>query len=336
MFNVLLGTIRRFSSVWLLCTAVAHGATPQEILDGAKRERELVLYASLTLEEANVLLPKFEAKYPFLKVQFARAGSERLLTRVLTEARAKKSFADVVQTVEFSMHTLKSKGVLGRYNPAEGGVYPKEFKEDDFWTTFYYHPYVVAYNRNLLRPPNVPKTYQDLLNPAWKNKMMMEGTKVDWFGGMLQIMGREKGLQFMRDLAKQDIVQRTGHSLIAQLIAAGEAVFDINIPVASVNRLRDAGAPIDWVAPGPVPAIMIGVGITTQPLHPNAARLYVDFVLSKEGQAIMRGFHRLSARTDLVQEQAALMKDLRIVPVNPNLADQIDEYTKLLREIFAK
>ncbi|MGH7874399.1 MAG: ABC transporter substrate-binding protein [Candidatus Binatia bacterium] len=165
--------------LWLcvLCAVTATGATPQEIIDGAKRERELVLYASLTLEEANVLLPRFEAKYPFLKVQFARAGSERLLTRVLTEARAKKRFADVVQTVEFSMHTLKAKGVLGHYAPLEGAVYPKEFKEDDFWISFYYHPYVVAYNKNLLRPVNAPRTYQDLLQPAWKSKMMMEGTK---------------------------------------------------------------------------------------------------------------------------------------------------------------
>ena len=330
------GGIPCFAWMGFLCATVANGASPQELIEGAKRERELVLYASLTLEEANVILPKFEAKYPFLKVQFARAGSERLLTRVLTEARAKKSFADVVQTVEFSMHTLKTKGVLGRYNPTEGGVYPKEFKEDDFWTTFYYHPYVVAYNKNLLRQANVPKTYADLLSPSWKNKIMMEGTKVDWFAGMLQIMGRENGLGFMRELAKQEILQRTGHSLIAQLVAAGEAVFDINIPVAAVNRLRDAGAPIDWIAPGPVPAIMIGVGVTAQPLHPNAARLYVDYVLSKEGQAIMRGFHRLSARTEIAQEQAALMKDLRIVPVNPNLADQIDEYAKLLRETFSK
>lgn len=140
--------------------------------------------------------------------------------------------------------------------------------------------------------------------------------------------------QYMRELAKQEILQRTGHSLIAQLVAAGEAVFDVNIPVASVNRLRDAGAPIDWFAPGFVPAIMVGVGVTAQPLHPNAARLYVDYVLSKEGQAIMRNFHRLSARTDLALEQSSIAKDLRIVPVDPKLADQIDEYARLLRETF--
>ncbi|MGH7874398.1 MAG: hypothetical protein ACREQO_19570 [Candidatus Binatia bacterium] len=114
----------------------------------------------------------------------------------------------------------------------------------------------------------------------------------------------------MRGLAKQEVLQRTGHSLIAQLVAAGEAVFDINIPVASVNRLRDAGAPIDWIAPGTVPAIMIGVGVTAQPLHPNAARLYVDFVLSKEGQAIMRfspavGAHRFGSRAGSADERLA-------------------------------
>ncbi|MET0501845.1 MAG: extracellular solute-binding protein [Candidatus Binatia bacterium] len=319
-----------------LIVNAAHGTTQQELIDGAKKERELVLYASLTLEEANVILPRFEAKYPFLKVQFARTGSEKLLTRVLAEARANKSFADVIQTVEFSMHALKSKGVLGRYSPLEGSLYPKEFKQDDYWTTFYYHPYVVAYNTKLVRQPSLPKNYQDLLNPIWKNKMMLEGTKVDWFAGMLQIMGKEPGLKFMRELARQEIVLRTGHSLIAQLVAAGEAFFDINIPAASVNRLREAGAPIDWIAPGPVPAILIGVGIAAQPLHPNAARLYVDFVLSEEGQNIMRGFHRLSARRDLAQAQAAATTTLQIVPVDPSLADQIDDYAKLLREIFSR
>lgn len=122
-----------------------------------------------------------------------------------------------------------------------------------------------------------------------------------------------------------------------ELVLYASLTIEEDIPVASVNRLRDAGAPIDWVALGPVPAIMVGAGITAQqPLHSNAARLYIDFILSKEGQAIMRGFHRLSARTDLAHEQAALQKDLRIVPVNPSLADHIEEYTKLLRETFSK
>ncbi|MGH7827948.1 MAG: ABC transporter substrate-binding protein [Candidatus Binatia bacterium] len=311
-------------------------ANPQELIEGAKKEGELVLYASMNLEEANIIINKFAEKYPFLKVNLNRTGSEKLLSKVLTEARAKKNFADVIQTVEFSMHTLTKRKILGRYLPAGNSLYPNEFKEEGYWTTAYYNPYVVAYNTKLVPQERLPKTYEDLLNPVWKGKMMMEGTKVDWFAGMLQIMGRERGLKFMRELAKQQLMLRTGHNLIAQLVAAGEAHFDINIPASSIDRMKETGAPIDWTALGPAPAIMVGIGIAAQPPHPNAARLYVDFVLSKEGQRLMRGFTRLVARSDFAQEQAAATKGMKIVPVNPDLADRIDEYTKLLRDTFSK
>lgn len=290
----------------------------------------------MNLDEANATIAKFEARYPFLKVKLARTGSEKLLARVMTESRAGKNFADVVQTVEFSMHTFRSNGVLGRYVPVENNLYPKEFKEEGSWTTVYYNPYVVAYNTRLVSRESLPKTYDGLLDPRWRGNMMMEGTKVDWFAGLLQIMGKEKGLAFMRELAKQQLMLRTGHNLLAQLVAAGEAGLDINIPASSVDRLKETGAPIDWTAVGPAPAIMVGAGVTRNPPHPNAARLYVDFVLSKEGQSIMRGFGRLVARADMAQEQAAASRGMKVVPVDPNLADRMDEYAKLLREIFSR
>jgi iron(III) transport system substrate-binding protein len=107
----------------------------------------------------------------------------------------------------------------------------------------------------------LPKSYEDLLDPKWKDKLMIESTKADWFAGMLQIMGQERGLQFMRALAKQQPSPREGHELLAQLVAAGEGFFDVNIPAASVERVKERGAPIDWTALGPVPAIMVGAGI---------------------------------------------------------------------------
>lgn len=312
------------------------GASPGDLIEGAKKERELILYASMNLEEANETIRRFEEKYPFIMVKLARTGSEKLLTRVLTEARAKKSFADVIQTVEFSMHTLRNSGVLGRYLSSENRFFPKEFKEEGYWTTVYYNPYVVGYNTRLVARENLPKIYEDLLNPAWKGKMMMEGTKVDWFAGMLEIMGREKGLKFMRELSGQEIMLRTGHNLIAQLVAAGEALMDINIPAASVDRLKKTGAPIDWIPLEPAPAVMVGAGVTSQPAHPNAARLYIDFVLSREGQNLIRSFGALVARSDLSESQSGVSKGTRSVPVNPNLAEKMNEYAKLLREIFSQ
>lgn len=314
-------------------TAVS-AATNDSLIDGAKREADLVYYASMNLSEANAVISAFEKRYPFVKVKLHRTGSEKLLTRVLTEARAKKNFADVIQTVEFSMHIFNRSGILARYLPQANALYPKEFKEEGFWTTVYYNAYVTAYNTRLVAPRALPKSYEDLLDPKWKDKLMMEGTKADWFAGMLQIMGQERGLNYMRALAKQQPSPREGHELLAQLVAAGEGVFDVNIPAASVERMKERGAPIDWTALGPVPAVMVGIGISDQAAHPNAAKLFLEFVLSREGQKLMQTPGRLVARSDLDNEQAAMLKQLKVVPVNPALAEKLNEYAKQLRSIF--
>ena len=309
-------------------------ASQDGLLEAARREGELVYYASMNVAEANAVIGAFEKRYPFIKVKLNRIGSEKLLTRVLTEARAKKIFADVIQTVEFSMHIFSRSGILARYTPQANSIYPKEFKEEGFWTTVYYNAYVTAYNTRLVASRALPKSYDDLLDPKWKGALMMEGTKADWFAGMLQILGQERGLKYMRALAKQQPSPREGHELLAQLIVAGEGLFDINIPAASVERMKERGAPIEWTALGEVPAIMVGIGLSAQAPHPNAAKVFSDFVLSREGQKLMQTPGRLIARGDLANEQAAMLRGLKIVPVDPALAEKLDEYAKQLRSIF--
>jgi len=324
-----------FLLLWLASAATsALTATNDALIDAAKREGELVYYASMNLAEANAIIGEFEKRYPFIKVKLHRTGSEKLLTRVLTEFRAKKIFADIIQTVEFSMHIFNRSGVLARYLPLSNALYGKDFKQEGFWTTVYYNAYVSAYNTRLVTRAQVAKTYDDLLDSKWKGKLLMEGTKADWFAGMLQILGAERGMKFMRELAKQQPSPREGHELLAQLVVAGEGVYDINIPVSSVERMKERGAPIDWIALGPVPAIMVGAGIATGAPHPNAAKLFLEFVLSRDGQRLMQTPGRHIARGDLVKEAATMLKDLRIVPVNPALAEKLDEYAKQMRGIF--
>ena len=331
------------SRLLLFCALVIFDSTPSSLaasrellIEGAKKEAELILYASMNLEEAKTMISRFEQKYPFVKVKLNRTDSEKLLTKILVEARAKKSFADAIQTLGFAMHMLKKSQQLGHYLSSENGYYSKEFKEEGYWTTVYTNPYVVAYNSRLVGKENLPRKYEDLLQPMWQGKMMMEATKVDWFGGVLQLMGREKGLKYMRELAKQNIMNRIGHDLIAQLVAAGEASLDIDIPAPSVDRVRKRGAPIDWVAFPPAPASLIGIGISSQPIHPNAARLYVYFFLSLEGQKTLADLGRYLARLEFMQEQMAKAKGLQMIPVNPELGENITEYSKLMREIFGQ
>jgi iron(III) transport system substrate-binding protein len=184
-------------------------------------------------------------------------------------------------------------------------------------------------------PPRLlPKTYDDLLDAKWKGKIMMEGTKAEWFAGLLQIMGQERGLKYMRDLARQQPSPREGHELLAQLVAAGEGVMDINIPAASAERMKERGAPIDWIALGPAPAVMVGIGLSAQTAHPNAAKLFLDFVLSREGQKLAQTPGRFVARADLAAEASGATREIKMVPVNPALAEKLDEYAKQLRSIF--
>lgn len=320
----------------LLAIAVESGAwaAAKDLSDAARREGEVVYYASMNLSEANALIAEFEKRHPSIKVKLQRSGSEKLLTRVLTEARAKKLSADVIQTVEFSMHILSRRGLLARYLPQSNSLYPREFKEEGYWTTVYYNAYVTAFNTRLVPPGIMPRVYEDLLDPRWKGVMMMEGTKAEWFAGMLQIMGEERGLRYMRDLAKQQPSSREGHELLAQLVAAGEGWLDINIPAASVERMKEKGAPIDWVALGAAPAVMVGIGLSAQAAHPNAARAFLDFVLSREGQKLAQTPGRFIARADLTGEPARAKKEIKMAPVNPALADKLDDYAKQLRAIF--
>jgi iron(III) transport system substrate-binding protein len=313
---------------WLTATANA-----QTLLDAAKQEGEIVYYASMNLSEANALIAEFEKRYRPIKVKLNRTGSEKLLTKVIAETRAKQNFADVIQTVEFSMHLLKRRSALGRYIPVANGFYPEDFKEEGYWTTVYYNPYVIGYNTREAPRKNLPKSYQELLDSKWRGKMMMEGTKADWFAGMLQIMGQERGLNYMRELAKQQPVTREGHELLAELVAAGEGLLDINIPAASVERLKEKGAPIDWVSVGLSPAIMVGIGLAAHPPHLNAAKLFLDFVLSREGQLLMQAPGRRVARQDLA-EPSSKYQSIKMVPVKPALADRLDEYATQLRAIF--
>jgi iron(III) transport system substrate-binding protein len=318
------------------CAQFSTAATRDQWIEGAKKEGEIILYASMNLEEANTMISRFEQKYPFVKVKLNRTDSEKLLTKILVEARAKKNFADAIQTLGFAMHALKKSQQLGQYISAENGYYAKEFKEEGYWTTVYTNPYVVAYNSRTVGKEHLPRKYEDLLHPMWQGKMMLEPTKVDWFAGVLQLMGKEKGLRYMRELAKQKLMNRIGHDLIAQLVAAGEASLDVDIPAPSVDRVRKRGAPIDWVAFPPSPASLIGIGIASQPVHPNAARLYVDFVLSLEGQRTLAELGRYLARVELMQEQAVKAKGLQMIPVSPELGENIVEYSKLMREIFGQ
>jgi iron(III) transport system substrate-binding protein len=193
--------------------------------------------------------------------------------------------------------------------------------------------HVLAYNTKLIPRDKAPRSYDDLLNPAWKGKMLIDASE-QWGALMFQIMGKEKAQRYMRELVRQNIaLRRESSAMRAQLIAAGEAPMDIDSSLGPVDDLKRRGAPIDWIALSPVPVVTSAHAIAYRPSHPNAARLYLDFMLSREGQKAVLDTRRQVARTDLFNEQEAI-RNLDLVPLDPLAGGNMEYYAKLIKEIF--
>lgn len=308
----------------------------QAIIEGAKKEGKVVFYGSISVSEATPVLKAFEKKYPFLEVNHHRAGSDTLMEKILIETRAGRQAADVYNLRGFTTSVLVQKGLFAKHPTRHAKFYRDGFKDPDgHWTSFYMNPATFGYNTALVPEADAPKDWNDLLNPKWKGQMIMDREESEWYANMLKIMGREKGLAFMKKLATQNIVFRAGHTLQAQLVAAGEFKIGVVMYTPRMEKLKAQGAPLEWGRANPVVAYHYSLGVAANAPHPNAAKLFVDFFLSKEGQELLVGVGRVPVRSDVKAEPAHLVEGVNMVPSDASLAENdFKKYFDEYREVF--
>ena len=319
--------------------ANAASAEREKMLEGAKKEGRLVLYTGMDTDEANQYAREFTKRYPFIKPEIFRSSGESVQTRFLTEHRANIHNADIFQTSIVQVYQLKNTELLKKYISEESHAYGEGFKDPQgYWTAFYLIPYVIGYNTRLVSLKDVPSSYEDLLHPKWKGQIALETEEYQWFYHLIEIMGKEKGLAYMKKLAGQNLQLRKGHTLLAQLVAAGEMAMAVVVYSNRVERMKNSGAPIDWVRfKGPTITAINAVSIPEKAPHPNAAKLFVDFVLSKDGQNLLRAFRRIPARPDILPDPPSLTKGLNLYPARPEgMIDNYKETVARFDEIFNK
>ena len=315
-------------------SARAQSGDTAKVFEAAKKEGELVIYGTTDLRQSNLINEKFQAKYPFINVKLNRLTSDNLYPRIIAETRSGKFLADLLQNNAVGMHFLRKGNFLGRYVSPEERAYGKEFKDPGYWTTSSMNVHVIGYNTKTVARNQLPKTWEDLLGPAWTGRLMVS-PREQWFAWMLQTMGKEKGLTYMRALAKQKpAVRREPTAMRAQLLTAGEADLDLDSTYSVLNPLIKKGAPVNWTTLGPALVVPVGYGLAIKAPHPNAAKLFIDFVLSQEGQRLALNSERQSARADLAQEQGA-MKDVKLIPLDPSLGENMEFYARQAQEIFS-
>jgi iron(III) transport system substrate-binding protein len=259
----------------------------QHLIDGAKKEGELLLYTSLSVDDLAQLTAAFEKKYG-IKVKLWRSGGENVVQRVVTEGRANHFDADVVETNGLQLESLRREDLLQEVNsPFVRDLIPAAVMPHHEWVSTRLNVYTFAYNTNLIKKEDLPKTYQDLLDPKWKGKLGIEADDSDWLAGVVCALGEAKGEQLFRDVvATNGISVRKGHSLLINLVVSGEVPLAMDIYNYNVEQRKIKGAPVEWFAIEPTLAAPQGVGVFKHAPHPNAAVLFYDFMIT-DAQAIL-------------------------------------------------
>jgi len=307
---------------------------PAGLIEAAKKEGQVVFYTPLNINDSRPLLQRFEQKYPFIKTELLRLSAEPLLNRIITEDRAGRNLVDVINNTV--INPLKKMRMVQPYRSPEHAAYLEQFKDPEgYWASVNNNYYVLGYNNKLVSAKEAPTDWQDLLHPKWKGRIGMDQEEYEWFGATVDVWGRERALKYHRALAQQQIHWRKGHTLISQLITAGE--FPIGIVYAHrIESMKKAGAPIDWVKTvNPVFVALSPAGLAAKAPHPNAGKLLLDFILSYESQQQLRSANRLSGRADiepLVPEMHH--SKLKLAAIDPKVTDEINRYAKEFREIY--
>ena len=321
----------------LVTSAAAWGgaAAQRGLAEGAKKEGKIVFYTSMESEFAGALTRAFEAKYPFVKTDVFRSTHEKILSRMNVERQTGIYTADVISVGEFETYHLQRRGFVAPYKSPFAAVFPEGFKDPNgYWTDLYDNLIVTAYNTSRVKREEMPRRYEDLLQPRWKGRMALDQNEDRWFANMLYLMGDKRGMEFMQSLAKQDIAIRSGRSLVTQLLGAGE--FDLQI-VAYWYRpylMKKQGAPVDWVGLEPAIVALHPISMAEKAPNPNAAKLFIDFALSDEGQKLFAQRGREPAKPGLKPE--GYPTQLKVAPSRVQLAEKLADYTRQYEALFVR
>jgi iron(III) transport system substrate-binding protein len=263
------------------------------IVAGARREGMVAIYTSLNTQDSVPLTAAFEKRYG-VRTELWRSSSEKVVQRAVSEAGAGRFACDILETNGPEMEALFREGLLDEFrSPHFSDLPDAAFPKHRHYVADRFNFFTIGYNTRLVKADEVPNSYNDLLHPRFAGRIGIEAGDVDWFGAMVKHMGEDKGTLFFRRLAAARPQVRSGHTLMGQVLASGEIPLAANIYNHNVERLAVRGAPIRWKALAPTFGRPNAVGVARRAPHPHAALLFADFLLSRDGQTILKERNRV-------------------------------------------
>ena len=326
--------------------ALLKGPDRQKVLvEGAKKEGKVVWYSTLIVDQlVRPVKAAFEKEYPFLQVEYFRGNTERVVQKAVSEYQAKHYEVDILDGT--TSPTLAQKaGIMQRFFSPALDEYPAELKDaHGIWGATNLYFLTLGYNTRMVKPNEVPKSLDDLLNPRWKGNMIWSTSRGSgapmMIGNILLSMGPEAGKAYLLKLAKQNIAKSTASNRqILDLVIAGEHPLALHIFNHHAYISRKAGAPVDWQPIEPVTATLNNAGVTKNAPHPHAAMLLLDFLFSTKGQKVFQDVDYLPAHPKMPAKQADLKpgggRFKRAIYISPDVQfDKGNEWIDLFQKEF--
>jgi iron(III) transport system substrate-binding protein len=279
-------------------------ASDAALVEAAKKEGKFVLYTSLPTDAAVALLTAFKDTYPFLDTsEFFRSTSYKTYSRFNIEAEAEKHIADCVSIALWHPYPeWKEKGWLMKYDSPNYKDIPKAVQDPGYFAALRAVSMVMAYNTTILSKDDVPTTWTDLLDPKWKGQIGVEGTDSGSQHMQYYLFKNVYGEDYWDKLLNNEPRIFSGQGAMFTALLRGEIKVTMHGQGYMIYRYRELeGAPVQGVWPADcVPMYAGPVALTATAPHPNAAKLFMDWILSKEGQeAMVKNVGAYSPRADV-------------------------------------
>jgi iron(III) transport system substrate-binding protein len=305
----------------------------ENTLAAARKEGTLTFYTSIAEQDMSRIVGPFERKYG-IRVQVWRAGTDKVLQRTISEAAARRYEVDAIHFGSPEMEALHREKILQRidspyYRDLVAGAVPAHRE----WAATVLSVWVQAYNTRLVRKEDLPRSYRDLLDPKWKGKLGIEAKNQEWFWTVAEELGGEEGIRFFRELvAKNGISVRQGHSLLTNMVGSGEVPLALTVYNFLAEGAKQKGAPVDWFVIEPAVARSNAIGIARRAPHPNAARLFHEYMIT-EAQHHFAALDYHPAKKSV----ASSLGNVRFKLVDPvQVLDQMDRWTSVYQEVVIR
>ena len=256
-------------------------------VDAAKREGRVVVYAAVPPQTMKAINDPFEKKYG-IKVEYWRASTTGILDRALNEWRAGQPGYDVIEGNKGPQLILKTEGVFVKFVPSSASKFPRQFLETDgILTPWRFNPISILYNTDLVRKEDIPKGLTDLLLPKWKGKITIpDPSRHTTTAQFLADLDKYEGIKwkaFANALAQQQPLLVESFAPIVNTVIRGEG----SLGITYLKYVGQYQGPIDYVRLEKYLADTNYIGVSKKAPHPNAGKLYVEYLCSPEGQKAM-------------------------------------------------